>query len=183
VFQQAGDPVAFAVDLLNTWDELEPPAERLPDLAALRRFLEFHGHLQQARRATGKDLSRVRAVRDSLREAFVAADEDRAVAVLNRILDRSRARPQLRRSGSGWVVEWVGDLVDVVASTAAMSLLEAIRDDGWERFGTCAGAPCCCVFVDRSKNRLRRFCCDLCADRVAQAALRERRRQRRKSSR
>jgi predicted RNA-binding Zn ribbon-like protein len=183
VFQKAGDPVAFAVDLLNTWDELEPPAERLPDLPALRRFLELHGRAPQAKRATGKDLLQIRAVRDSLREAFVADDEARAVAALNRVLDRSRARPQLRRSGRDWQVEWVGGVVDVVASTAGVSLLEAIRDDGWERFGTCAGAPCCCVFVDRSKNRSRRFCCDLCADRVAQTALRERRRQRRKSSR
>jgi predicted RNA-binding Zn ribbon-like protein len=60
-----------------------------------------------------------------------------------------------------------------------MSLLEAIRDDGWDRFGICAGAPCCCVFVDRSKNRSRRFCSDLCADRVAQALHRERRRAKR----
>jgi predicted RNA-binding Zn ribbon-like protein len=183
MFQKAGDPVAFAVDLLNTWDELEPPAERLPDVAALRRFLDRHGYGPQARRATGADLTRVRAVRDSLRAAFWAADETAAVAALNRILDRSRGRPQLRRAGRHWQLKWVGGLVDVVASTATMSLLEAIRDDGWDRFGTCAGAPCCCVFVDRSKNRSRRFCCDLCADRIAQALARARRRQRRRSSR
>jgi predicted RNA-binding Zn ribbon-like protein len=188
MFQKSGDPVALAVDLMNTWDELEPPAERLPDLATLRRFLERRGYEAEAKRATGKDLVRVRSLRDSLRESFGAEDEEGAVVGLNRILDRSRARPQLERVGKGWRVRWVGDVVDVVASTAAMSLLEAIRDDGWERFGTCAGAPCCCVFVDRSKNRSRRFCSDLCADRVAQAAHRARRRaarpaQRRKSSR
>ena len=183
MFQKPGDPVAFAIDLLNTWDELEPPAERLPDLAALRGFLDRHGYGRRATRATGKDLARVRAVRDSLREAFEVTDETAAVAALNRILDRSRGRPQLRRAGRQWQLEWEGGLVDVVASTAAMSLLEAIRDDGWDRFGTCAGAPCCCVFVDRSKNRSRRFCCDLCADRVAQSLARARRRQRRSSSR
>jgi predicted RNA-binding Zn ribbon-like protein len=188
MFQRADDPVVLAVDLMNTWDELEPPAERLPDLTTLRRFLERRGYEAEARRAAGKDLGRVRSLRDSLRASFLAGNEAAAVVGLNRILDRSRARPQLARVGKEWRVRWVGGVVDVLASTAAMSLLEAIRDDGWERFGVCAGAPCCCVFVDRSRNRSRRFCSDLCSDRVAQAALRARRRaarrpQRRKSSR
>ena len=73
-------------------------------------------------------------------------------------------------------MKWAGPVADSLAATTAMSLLEAIRDDGWERFGICAGAPCCCVFVDRSKNRTRRFCCSLCADRVAQSLYRARRR-------
>ena len=186
MFQKPDDPVAFAVDLMNTWDELEPPAERLRDTATLKRFLERRGLRAEARGATSRDLARVRSVRDGLRASFTAEDEEAAVVRLNRVLDRSRARPQLARSGDGWQVRWVGGVVDVVASTAAMALLEAISEDSWERFGTCAGAPCCCVFVDRSKNRSRRFCSDLCADRVAQAALRARRRhqaQRRTSSR
>jgi predicted RNA-binding Zn ribbon-like protein len=91
-------------------------------------------------------------------------------------LRRSEARPLFEWEGEGWRLRWVGPVADSVASTTAMSLLEAIRDDGWERFGICAGAPCCCVFVDRSKNRSRRFCSDLCADRVAQALHRARRR-------
>jgi len=59
---------------------------------------------------------------------------------------------------------------------SSASLLEAIRDDGWERFGICDAAPCCCVYVDRSKNRRRRYCSQLCTDRAAQAAYRSRRR-------
>lgn len=174
MFQQADDPVALAVDLANTWDELEEPAERLRDLGSLRRFLERHGF--SAGRVTGADLGRVRTLRDTLRSVFGAADEERAVARLNRVLLESSARPKLERANGGWRVGWSGRMTDVLAAATAMSLIEAIRDDGWERFGTCAGAPCCCVFVDRSKNRSRRFCSDLCADRVAQAALRARRR-------
>ena len=175
MFQKPGDPVAFAVDLMNTWDELERPAERLRDTATLKRFLERRGLRAEARKGTSRDLGRVRFVRDALRESFTARDEEAAVRQLNRVIERSRARPQLVRAGEAWQVRWVGGVVDVVASTAAMSLLEAIRDDGWERFGICAGAPCCCVFVDRSKNRSRRFCSQLCADRVAQALHRQRR--------
>jgi predicted RNA-binding Zn ribbon-like protein len=174
MFQKADDPVALAVDLVNTWDALEDPPELLRDVGALGRLLERHG--LGARRVTRADLGRARTLRDALRQAFEAADEERAVAALNRILLRSGARPALERVGGDWRLSWSGPVVDALASSTAMSLVEAIRDDGWERFGRCAGSPCCCVFVDRSKNRSRRFCSDLCADRVAQAALRARRR-------
>ena len=64
--------------------------------------------------------------------------------------------------------------LDAAAARAALGLLEAIRDLGWQRFGRCAGEPCRCAFVDRSRNRSRRYCCELCADRVAQASYRRR---------
>jgi predicted RNA-binding Zn ribbon-like protein len=173
-FQSPDDPVALAVDLANTWDTLEPDPELLRDLASLKRFLARQGY-GQPRVSTG-DLRQVRSVRDSLRAAFAAANEERAVQELNRILSRTDAKPQLTREAGDWRLKWVGSVADALAATTAMSLLEAIRDDGWERFGMCAGAPCCCVFVDRSKNRTRRFCCNLCADRVAQSLYRARRR-------
>jgi predicted RNA-binding Zn ribbon-like protein len=176
-FQSPDDPVALAVDLANTWDTLEPDPELLRDVASLKRFLTRQGY-GQAPRVNTADLARVRAVRDSVRAAFSAADEKRAVRELNRILSKSSAKPQLAQDGGEWRLRWVGAIADAVAATAAMSLLEAIRDDGWERFGMCAGSPCCCVFVDRSKNRTRRFCSSLCADRVAQSLYRARRRDR-----
>jgi predicted RNA-binding Zn ribbon-like protein len=177
MFQKDDDPVRLAVDLVNTWDVLEEDPELLRDPAALRRFLGRRGY-GEALRTSSRDLADVRALRDSLRSAFTAHDEREAVRVLNGVLRKSAARPQLERVGDEWRVEWVGRLADRVVSLTAMSLLEAIRDDGWERFGICAGAPCCCVFVDRSKNRSRRFCSELCADRVAQALHRQRRRAR-----
>ena len=169
MFQDPDDPVALAVALVNTWDELEDPPELLRDVESLRRFLAGAD-------VTSGDLTRVRAVRTSLRAAFEAGADDGAVAALNGVLQESRARPQLARADGGWTLTWAGPPVDVLAATTAMSLLEAIRDDGRDRFGICAGAPCCCVFVDRSKNRSRRFCSNLCADRIAQAAHRARRR-------
>jgi len=177
MFQKENDPVKLAVDLVNTWDLLEEDPELLPDAAALERFLARRGY-GEAPRTTNRDVARVRVLRDSLRAAFTADNEPAAVKELNGVLARSAAKPQFERVGQEWRVLWVGGIADTVASATAMSLLEAIRDDGWERFGICAGAPCCCVFVDRSKNRSRRFCSELCADRVAQALHRERRRAR-----
>jgi len=176
VFQSPDDPVALAVDVVNTWDALEKPPELLRDVETLRRFLARRGFEGAARDADEWELGAVRALRDRLRATFEVSDERTAVASLNAVLRDSRATPQLERAGSGWRFRYVGSLVDVLASTTASSLLDAIREDGWPRFGVCAAAPCCCVFVDRSRNRSRRYCSDLCADRVAQAAYRSRRR-------
>ena len=88
--------------------------------------------------------------------AFDVPDEETAVVFLNRILGESDAVPQLEREGLEWRFRYVGSLLDVLSASTASSLLEAIRVDGWERFGRCAGSPCCCVYVDRSRNRSRR---------------------------
>jgi len=175
MFQKDDDPVRLAVDLVNTWDELEADPELLPDAASLRRFLGRHGFGSLVRAGAG-EVAEIRSVRDSLRTAFTARTEDEAVRALNAVLRKSAATPQFVREGEEWEIEWTGRLPDAIGSATAISLLEAIRSDGWDRFGICAGAPCCCVFVDRSKNRSRRFCSDLCADRVAQALHRQRRR-------
>ena len=175
MFQKSDDPVRLAVDLVNTWDTLEPDPELLKDAATLKKFLSRRGRGEA--RPTRSDLAEVRALRDELRGAFTAASETDAVRRLNAVLSRSDAKPRLEQIDGAWRIRWVGRLVDSVASATAMSLLEAIRDDGWQRFGLCAGAPCCCVFVDRSKNRSRRFCSTLCADRVAQSLHRARVRQ------
>jgi len=176
MFQRLDDPVALAVQLVNTWDELEDPPELLRDVGVLQRVLAKYGFAAEAEDATRADLEAARALRDRLRATFEVEDEETAVGFLNDILRESEATPQLVQEGGGWRLRWVGSSYDVLASTSAASLLEAIRDDGWERFGICAGAPCCCVFVDRSRNRSRRYCSSLCADRVAQAAYRRRRR-------
>jgi predicted RNA-binding Zn ribbon-like protein len=175
MFQKDDDPVRLAVDLVNTWDELEADPELLPDAASLRRFLGRHGFGSSVRAGAG-EVAEIRSVRDSLRRAFTVRTEDEAVRELNAVLRGSAAKPQFVRRGEEWEIEWTGRLPDTIGSATAISLLEAIRSDGWERFGICAGAPCCCVFVDRSKNRSRRFCSALCADRVAQALHRQRRR-------
>jgi predicted RNA-binding Zn ribbon-like protein len=176
VFQRPDDPVALAIDVINTWDELEPEPELLQDVAILRRFLTRRGFAAEANTAGARELAELRALRDRLRVAFDVPDEETAVAFLNRILHESRAMPQLERDGRAWRFRFVGPLLDVLSATTASSLLEAIRADGWDRFGRCAGSPCCCVFVDRSRNRSRRYCSTLCADRVAAAAYRSRRR-------
>ena len=46
---EPSDGVAFAVRLINTWDELEPDPECLGDVGFVRRFLDRHGLTDAAR--------------------------------------------------------------------------------------------------------------------------------------
>ena len=170
-----GGGVALAVDLLNSWDELDDAPELLSE-RWLRRYLEFHG--VSATVGEG-DVAAARELRERLRRGFDAAAEDEAVDALNAILRNYGRPPQLERSGAAWRFRYgprEGTMVEAVAVPAALGLLEVIRGHGLSRFGRCAAAPCRCVFVDRSRNRSRRYCCELCADRANQAAARRRRR-------
>jgi predicted RNA-binding Zn ribbon-like protein len=175
-----GGGVALAVDLLNSWDELEPE----PDLLSprwLRRYLEFHGLVDAAARVSEDDVAEARELRERLRRGFDAASEEEGVAALNAILRDLGEPPQLEREGRTWQFRYgrrEGKAIEVVGPSAALGLLEAIREHGLDRFGHCSAAPCRCVFVDRSRNRSRRYCCELCADRANQAASRRRRKKR-----
>ena len=170
-----GGGVALAVDLLNSWDELDDPPELLSE-RWLRRYLEFHGVPAIAGEG---DVETARKLRERLRRGFDGATEEEAVEELNAILRDYGRPPQLERAGSGWRFRYgprERGGVEAVAAPAALGLLEAIREHGLSRFGRCVAAPCRCVFVDRSRNRSRRYCCELCADRANQAAARRRRR-------
>jgi len=169
------DDVALALDLANTWDTLDPPSERLPDVDTLRRVLVHHGREAAAAAATEPGLTAVRSLRDALRSTFFVGDEAAAVAHLNTLLEGVPA-PRLLREGDGWRFGWDETSPAFLAGTTTVALLDAIHRYGFGRFGVCAGPPCTGVYVDRSRNASRRYCCWLCADRVTQAAARARRR-------
>jgi len=172
-----GGGIALAVDLLNSWDELDDPPELL-SVRWLRRYLEFHGFAAAAAAIGDADVAPARELRERLRRGFDAASEDEAVAELNAILRDFGEPPQLEREGRSWRFRYGpqdGAGVEVVAAPATLALLDAVRQHGLSRFGRCRAAPCRCVFVDRSRNRSRRYCCELCADRANQAASRRRR--------
>jgi predicted RNA-binding Zn ribbon-like protein len=180
-----GSGVAVAVDLVNTWDELEAEPDLIDDVRDVRYWLDWHGLHGAARRVREADVDRVRELRSRFDRVFDAKSETEAAALLNELSREFATAPQLERVGRSWRVRtWPDENegLDAVAAYATAGLLEALRDLGWKRFGRCAGSPCRCAFVDRSRNRSRRFCCTLCADRVAQAHYRERRKKGRPAS-
>jgi predicted RNA-binding Zn ribbon-like protein len=169
------DDLGLAVDLANTWETLDPPSERLADVHRLRRILVHHGHESAAAAATEDDVMPVRGLRDALRATFFLEDEAAAVEHLNALLEDVPA-PRLLREREEWRFGWEETDAAFLAGTTAMAMLGAIHRYGFERFGVCIGSPCTGVYVDRSRNHSRRYCCWLCADRVTQAAARARRR-------
>jgi predicted RNA-binding Zn ribbon-like protein len=171
------DGMAFVVRLLNTWDELEPNPELLRDPSIAARFLRRHGFDDAAALADDDEVTSLRELRTSVRTAWDVADDRAAVDLLNSVLAASRVQPRLEAADGGWAFRW--DAPGLRASAFApglcgATLLGEISAHGRRRLGTCVGAPCRCVFVDRSRSRTRRYCCELCADRVNQAARRRR---------
>jgi predicted RNA-binding Zn ribbon-like protein len=166
-------PVQLAIDLVNT---LHPVSaiDQLADAAALRAFLRAHDHDLAVR---GGDLDRVRGLRAELREVFAAADPRVAADRINRLLERSGAtprvdahdgRPHLHFEPGG------AGLAERLGAATAMGLATVLCDFGVDRLGICASAGCQEAFVDRSKNRRKRYCSEACAHRESVAAFRAR---------
>lgn len=172
------DATELAVALVNTEDELYPRRERLPDAAAFKAFLHDRGYEEAAAGATGRDLRAAWRLRERLRAAWEARREEQAVGVLNDVVADAHAVPRLVKDWAGrWRFRY--GTASWLAAETSMALLEEIRAGGFGRFGICAAKPCRNVFVDRSRNQLRRYCSTACANRAAQAAHRARARRRR----
>jgi predicted RNA-binding Zn ribbon-like protein len=171
----------LAVDLVNTWDELEPEPDLIEGLVDVRTWLTWHGLDRAASAMREPDVDRVRALRTRLDAFFDAPSDAVAVERVNALAREYGTAPQLERHGATWRIRsWPDEREGLAfaAAFAAAGLLDGLETYGWERFGRCAGSPCRCAFVDRSRNRSRRYCTVLCADRVAQASYRARKRTR-----
>ena len=175
--QESGTDLAVA--LVNTWDTYDDPPEHLPDVAQLRRFLGIVGRERAARSADERDLAEVKHLRGQLRRVFETSEAAEAASALNEILEAVKAVPRLEAAGEAWTIRF-GPGEEAIAAhlgaTAAAALAEVVRAHGVTRFGTCSAPPCTGAFVDRTKNRSKRYCCELCADRAAQQHHRARRR-------
>lgn len=161
----------LAVALVNTWDTYDDPPEHLERVDDLRLFLCLVGREEAAEAATESDLDDVKRVRDRLRRVFETDDVEDAAGVLNEVLAETAALPRLERRDGAWTVRFGPGERSVAAhlgATAAAALIQIVEAHGLTRFGTCGAPPCNGAFVDRTKNRRKRYCCELCADREAQ---------------
>jgi predicted RNA-binding Zn ribbon-like protein len=97
---------------------------------------------------------------------------------VNTLLREANALPQLVKH-DGWdyhlhATPPEAPLADRMAVEAAMAFTDVIRSGQLDRLRLCAAADCDNVHVDLSKNRSRRFCSNLCANRTNVAAYRTR---------
>jgi predicted RNA-binding Zn ribbon-like protein len=168
--------VALAVDLVNTyWWAAEK--EEMPDVEAFESWLEAHGERAEVDDA---QLAEVKEYRRRLRGAFEATDEKEAAAILNDLLGDCGATPRISAHDGHQIhmhFEPVGsNVAKWLGATTAMALAVVLCEYGKERFGICAAARCGDAFIDTSKNKQKRYCDDVCANRENVAAFRARQR-------
>jgi predicted RNA-binding Zn ribbon-like protein len=169
--------VQLALELVNTIDMLEDPPDFLRSVDRLERFLLYVGNDAAKTRLTQAHLEDLRRLRAELTRAM-DSDEGKAAVLLAELAASLDLRPRLIPTGKkAWDIQ-LGPAptqgLEGLGASSVVGLMELLVAGRWDRIGRCAGAPCCCLFVDRTKNRNRRFCCQLCADRVNQAKARTR---------
>lgn len=161
-----------AAALVNTADP-----ETLTDLAALDEFCRYW-RWSGSRAHDAAELDQVRRLRPRLRRLWFV-DEDEAVTIVNDLLRRERALPQLVRH-DGWDYHLHATSPDAPLATrmaveAALAFVDVIRGGELGRMFRCAAPGCDNVGIDLSRNRSKRFCDAGCGNRMAAAAYRARR--------
>jgi len=163
-----------AAALVNTSGRDHDDLETVADLDRFVREWGWTG----SRRRDRDELDQVRSLRPTLRQLW-ERDEDGIVVLVNRLLTKTRALPQLVRHD-----EWdyhlhatspQAPLADRMAVEAAMAFVDVVRQRELDRLLVCDAEDCNDVLVDLSKNRSRRYCSTTCANRVNVAAFRARR--------
>ena len=165
-----------AAALVNTDDR---DGERLPDVAALDEFVRVWGWTGELRHDESELLA-VRALRPRLRQIWTA-DRDAVVEIVNDMLRKARAVPQLVRHDA-WDYHMHATSPDAPLATrmaveAAMAMIDLVRSDELSRLRVCDHPTCSSVVVDLSKNRSKRYCDAGCGNRAAVAAYRARKHQ------
>lgn len=172
----------LAVDLVNSENRFSGRDE-LTQLGELLTFLQKHKidhRVSHGPKPTDEDLEQVRRLRGSLRKVFDAPDHESAVEILNGLLAKSGARPELTNHDDGsWHLHYTPMRTPValrIAAESAMALSVVIAENGFDRLRLCEGERCMDVFVDESRNRSRRYCSpQVCGNRASVAAYRARR--------
>lgn len=166
----------LAVALVNTYWVLADPPDRLTDVAVFQALLEDAGDADLAGELQADDLDALRSLRADIKAVF-AAPPDRAAARLQHMLGDAHVPVQIAVYND--TVQWASGGQDAGLAALRGRLLVALADQlvrhGTARIGVCQAEPCDCVYVDRSRARTRRYCCDQCNDRAAAAAYRRRR--------
>ena len=181
--------VESAVELIN---RLSPGWSRgraweLPRDAVSRRELaqEVESKISQRsvhlRGQAGEELIRLAADLRSIFELMARGRQARAAALVNSLLTRYQAAPQLaKHDGEAWHLHFHSQDKEAGRAVArgavcVIALAVVIGSPGGARLGVCGSSHCDRVFIDTSKNGSRRFCSSACLSRTKVAAFRARR--------
>ena len=181
--------VESAVELVN---RLSPGWSRgrrweLPSSSSARRGLAQEVEAKISGRSVtlaGQAVEEMIQLAGELRTVFellAAARPDQAAALVNSLLARYQAAPQLaRHDGESWHLHFHSQDKEAGRAVArgamcVIALAVVIGSPGGARLGLCESANCDRAFIDTSKNGSRRFCSSACLSRTKVAAFRARR--------
>jgi len=170
---------ALALDFANTvgGTHVRPTHDHLRSYADIVRFTEMADGLdaqtaQRLARRAEQDPRRAAAVYElgiALREAIWGVFSALASGEVPREVDlgligdaaaagRARERLVYDRNGVGWSLPADGDAMERPLWEVACSAADLLTSPELDRVKECASTTCEWVFLDRSKNRSRRWC-------------------------
>lgn len=183
-----------ALDLINTvdWTRHGAEDERMTDYDRFVEFAEGAGIIDEKsgrrlRRIAARDpdeakraLHRAHAFRDALQrivQSIIVGSLDgraraRAIDELNDVLESALAQLRLRVVGAAVVLQWTGsgEALESPLWPIAWSAAQLLASDERSQLRVCAAPDCGWVYVDRSRNRLRRWCqMETCGNRAKAA--------------
>jgi predicted RNA-binding Zn ribbon-like protein len=173
------EALTACVELINTGRASAGDSLRgVADVQAIGDRYAFHGCP-----AVPRDVARLRAHRaqlDAIAGACDAGDDAAAIEMLNALLTKTGAVPQVvAHDGRGphiHVSRPAAPLADRIAAHLAFGLAELVVAGESDRLHSCESPTCREVFVDLSRNRSRRYCDSrTCGNRLHVAAYRARR--------
>ncbi len=166
---------------VNTLD-VEDGTEEFATPETLASWLEGQGLIEPGTRASARDLTRARELREALREVLLshtlgAPAPEEACATLERAANRGRVSLRFDEQGDSTLEPDAGGVDGSLGRLLA--IVHGSRADGtWRRLKACREHTCEWAFYDHTKNRSGTWCnMAVCGNRSKARSYRERREQ------
>jgi predicted RNA-binding Zn ribbon-like protein len=172
-------PLTLCFDFANTvsWRTGEQPREKLTSYAGLlawatrtgilpdRSMRQMLASAQRSPARAAAVLKRAVSVRESIYRTFAAIAAGRRVPMrdlmaVNHAIRESLSRLEVASRAGGFSWQWAThpDALDQILWPIARSAAELLTSSDLERVRLCAGPGCGWLFLDRSRNRSRKWC-------------------------
>ena len=176
----APEELELVREFVNTRD-VEEQTDELEDAAGARRWLRAHRLVGEIAEPTAKELERLVAAREALRELLLANNGGvpapaEALAVLNEASSEVALGLRFEPEGSQLLSACGG--IDSALAEILARVHASMQDGTWTRLKACPAEDCQWAFYDRSRNRSATWCrMGDCGNRSKARAFRERHRQ------
>lgn len=148
-------------DHLAAYGDLVSWAEQA-GLVSAEQAARLEGRAARDERRARTVLAEARALREAIYRLFSRSEEaaDGDLEILNAALPEALARLRLAPSGHGYRWHWSddGDELELPLWAVARSAAELLTSEDAGRVRQCFADDCAWLFVDRSRNRSRRWC-------------------------